>query len=233
MPRGQYFKGKRGAASEYVSIPWDKVSTIPDGLSAVDAAALVTTVSTALLGLRDKAKLQPGEKLLVRGASGGLGSAAVQVGKALGAHVTGLARAENADRVKELGADEVFDYRTTKPADLGKFDVIFDAVGTDLYAFRRQLAPGGRMMGAAIDFNRFLRSALSGAASAVFGSRRIRTFSASPDAKLLGEVRDLVAKTGIRAPIAGVRPLAEIADAHRALEKGGGVGKQVLVVSES
>ncbi len=117
-----------GSAAEYVTVPAERVGRVPDGLDLVDAAAL-PVATTAVTALRDKAGLRPGERLLVRGAAGGVGNAAVQLGRAYGAEVTALARAANVDFVRGLGAHRALDHRTVRPADLGRFDVVLDAAG--------------------------------------------------------------------------------------------------------
>lgn len=146
----------------------------------MEAVSLLAGGTTSLTALTDKSRLRPGERLLVRGGSGGVGSVAVQVGKVLGAHVTALAGAGNLGFVRSLGADEAFDYRTTGPDGLGTFDVVLDTVGTRHAAFRKLLAPGGRMVALAFDVDNLVPSLAYIAASAVHGSRRVRFFSGNP-----------------------------------------------------
>jgi NADPH:quinone reductase-like Zn-dependent oxidoreductase len=191
----------------------------------VQAVAL-SVGTTAITALRDLAKLAPGERLLVRGATGGVGYVAVQLGKAMGAHVTGLASAANLDLVKELGADEAIDYRA--PGDLGRFDVILDTVGTGLPAFRRLLTPRGRMVTIAFDPGRPVRSLGYIATHAVRRRRWVRFFSGNPTTPLLAELGRWVASGAIRPQVDRVFPLADVAAAHRALEEGGVRGKVVV-----
>jgi NADPH:quinone reductase-like Zn-dependent oxidoreductase len=215
-----------GSAAEYVAVHPRQLALSPVGLDLVHAAALPGVGTTAITALRDKAKLRRGERLLVRGASGGVGSVAVQVGKAHGAHVTALAGERNLDFVRELGADEAIDYRTA-PADLGRFDVVLDTFGSTPRAYRRLLAPGGRMVGIAF------RSAADVGyllASTVFGSRRVRFFSGRPEADLFADLAALVESGAVRPVVDAVYPLAEVAEAHRALEAGGVRGKYVIRV---
>lgn len=167
----------------------------------------------------------------MRGGSGGVGSVAVQFGKVLGAHVTALAGARNLDFVRGLGADEAFDYRTTEPAQLGTFDVVLDTVGTQHRAYRRLLAPGGRMVAVSFDVDRLLPSLSYLLASAVHGSRRVRFFSGNPHTELLTRVARYAEEGGIRPVVDTVHPLAEVAAAHRALEDGGVRGKHVIRVA--
>ncbi|MFJ6573860.1 NAD(P)-dependent alcohol dehydrogenase [Streptomyces sp. NPDC091292] len=223
MPRSQGF----GSAAEYVAVPPRHLALAPAGLDLVAAAALPAG-TTAITALRDKARITAGERLLVRGASGGVGSVAVQLGRAYGARVTALAGAKNLDLVRELGADEAFDYRTTGPADLGRFDVVLDTVGTEFRAYRRLLAPGGRMVTISFDGDHILTSLSCILASTVFGSRRVRFFSGNPTRELFDELTRLTESGAIRPVVDTVHPLADIAGAHRALEAGGVRGKHVI-----
>jgi NADPH:quinone reductase-like Zn-dependent oxidoreductase len=218
--------GRRmGSAAEYVAVPADRLDHLPAGLDPVQAAALPVG-TTAITALRDVAALAPGERLLVRGATGGVGYIAVQLGKAMGAHVTGLASAANLDLAKDLGADETVDYRV--PGDLGRFDVVLDTVGTDLPVFRRLLTERGRMVTIAFDLDRPLRSVSYIAANAVRRKRWIRAFSGNPRTPLFAELGRWVTTGAIRPVVDRVFPLADIAAAHRTLEQGGVRGKIVV-----
>lgn len=139
-----------GSAAEYVTVPAERLGHVPEGIGMVEAASLPMG-TTAVTALCDQAELRPGETLLVRGAAGGVGNIAVQLGVAHGAEVTGLTSADTLDFVRGLGAHHAFDHRTVTPADLGTFDVILDTVGSDTDAFRALLNPGGRMVTIAPD----------------------------------------------------------------------------------
>ncbi|MEW1721568.1 NAD(P)-dependent alcohol dehydrogenase [Streptomyces sp. NPDC093109] len=219
-----------GSAAEYVAVSPGKIAPAPAGLTPAEAVSLLAGGTTALTALRDKARLRPGERLLVRGGAGGVGSVAVQLGKSLGAHVTALASAASEDFVRGLGADEVLDYRTNRAADLGRFDVVLDTVGTEQPAYRRLLSPGGRMVAIAFDEAHVLPSLARILASTVHGSRRIRVFSGNPDHQLLADVTERVETDGIRPVVDTVRPLSEIGAAHRALEAGGVRGKHIIQI---
>ncbi|MFI6290273.1 NAD(P)-dependent alcohol dehydrogenase [Nonomuraea sp. NPDC050790] len=225
MARSQGF----GSAAEYVVVRPRQLAFAPAGLDLVQAAALPVG-TTAITALRDKARLAPGERLLVRGAAGGVGSLAVQLGRAYGAHVTALAGKANLDLVHDLGAHEAHDYRTTGPADLGRFDVILDAVGTGLPAWRRLLTPRGRMVAIAFDIDHVAASLGFILASSVYGSRRVRFFSGNPTHELFAELTRLTESGALRPVVDTVHPLSGIAGAHRALEAGGVRGKHVIQV---
>ncbi|MFI9274509.1 NAD(P)-dependent alcohol dehydrogenase [Kitasatospora sp. NPDC052896] len=219
-----------GSAAEFVAVRPRQLAFAPPGLDPVRAAALPGVGTTAITALRDQARLAAGERLLVRGASGGVGSVAVQLGRACGARVTALAGAGNLDLVRDLGADEAFDYATTGAADLGPFDVVLDTVGTDFAAYRRLLAPGGRMVSITFDHRHPVASLGYLLASAAFGPRRVRFFSGHPTHQLLVDLAQLVQEGAIRPVVDTVYPLADIARAHRALEAGGVRGKIVVAV---
>ncbi|MFD5753607.1 NAD(P)-dependent alcohol dehydrogenase [Streptomyces sp. NPDC127033] len=234
VPRSRILRGRSGSAAEYVAVRPRQVALAPAGTDLVRAAALPIVGTTAVTALRDKARLRPGERLLVRGASGGVGHVAVQLGRALGARVTALTGAGNLDFARELGADEAYDYRTTGPDELGTFDVVLDTVGKDLRAYRALLAPGGRMVAIAFDPGRPVPAIGYVLGSAVFGSRRIRAFSGNPLHQDFADLTGYVESGAVRPVVAAVHPLAEIAAAHRALEGGGVRGKHVVqVVSPS
>lgn len=216
-----------GSAAQYVTLRPERLGRVPDGLDLVAAAAL-PVATTAVTALRDKAALRPGERLLVRGAAGGVGNAAVQLGQAYGAEVTALARAANLAFVRTLGAHHAVDHRTVSPAQLGLFDVILDTAGTDLPAVRRMLKPGGRMVTIAFDLTRPAASLGYIAASAVHGRGRVRFFSGNPKRALFDDLARQVTAGKLRPAVDTIFPLEETAAAHRALEAGGVRGKYVV-----
>ncbi len=218
-----------GSAAEYLTTRPERLGRIPGRLDLHEAAALPVG-TTAITALRDKAGLRPGERLLVRGATGGVGYVAVQLGKAMGAHVTGLARADNLGLVRDLGADEALDYRTTTPAGLGRYDVVLDTVGKDLAAYRRLLTPKGRMVAIAFDLDRMAASLGYVFASAVHGRGRVRFFSGNPKTDLFDDLATFVEQGALRPVVDRVFPLDAIGEAHRALEAGGVRGKYVVRV---
>ncbi|WDG29650.1 NAD(P)-dependent alcohol dehydrogenase [Streptomyces sp. CA-278952] len=217
-----------GSAAEYVSVRPRQIAYAPENVTLTESVSLVAGGTTSLTALRDKARLRAGERLLVRGASGGVGSVAVQLGKALGAHVTGLASAKNLGFVRDLGADEAVDHRATPLAGLDRFDVVLDTVGTEHRALQQRLASGGRLVSIAFDIDRPVRSIGYIAGSAVQGRRRVRFFSGNPKHDLLAELAGYVERGDLRPVVDTVHPLADIAAAHRALEAGGVRGKHVI-----
>ncbi|MCP3012506.1 NAD(P)-dependent alcohol dehydrogenase [Nocardiopsis dassonvillei] len=219
-----------GSVADHVVVPERRLASAPGNLGLLEAAALPGAGTTALTALTDKARLAPGERLLVRGATGGVGNVAVQLGKALGAEVTALAGARNLDWIRGLGADEALDYRTTRPQDLGRFDVIVDLVGTDLGAYQARLRRRGRMVALAFDPDRVLRSLLGTGLRAAVRPGRTKLFSNNPSAERIAELTRAAEEGRIRPVVDTVFPMAGIAEAHRRLEAGGVRGKYVIDV---
>lgn len=224
--------GRRtGSMAEYVAVSPRRIAPAPDNLTPEEAVSLLAGATTAVTALRDKAALQPGERLLVRGGSGGVGSVAVQVGRLLGAHVVALAGGGNLDFVRGLGAEDVRDHRRTPLSTLGRFDVVLDTVGTEQSRVRGLLAPGGRMVAVTVDFDRPLAGIGTVLGSVVHGKGRIRAFSGNPDSALLAEAGRLAERGDVVPVVDTVHPLDRVADAHRALEAGGVRGKHVVRVA--
>jgi len=147
-PGDEVFGWGAGAFAEYVRAPEDHLIRKPARLSFEEAAAIGVSASTALQLLRDDGKVQPGQKVLINGASGGVGTFAVQVAKAFGAEVTGVTSTSNLDLVRSIGADHVIDYTTTDFTSGGpRYDLILDNVGNHSMArTRRALTPNGLLI---------------------------------------------------------------------------------------
>lgn len=219
--------GLRGANAEYLAIAETAaVSPMPPGIPFADAASVPFGALTALSFLRDVARLRAGERVLVVGAAGGVGVFAVQVAKHLGAQVTGLCSAENADLVRGLGADAVIDRRSgARGVAAGAFDVVLDTAGAASFAeWRPALSAHGRHV--------FLSFGLREMAQAAMTWRRRRPralcgFSANDPADL-AEIAALLAAGALR-PVIGRRfRLDEIAAAHRHVDSGRKRGSAVL-----
>jgi NADPH:quinone reductase-like Zn-dependent oxidoreductase len=215
-----------GAAAEYVTVSTDRIAPAPAGISPSDAASLVVAGATALIALRDSTHLASGERVLVRGAAGGVGTAAVQLAHAMGGHVTALARDRHAAALGDLGADRVLGY-DADAEQTGSFDVIVDVVGSDLECHRRRLTKNGRMVTVGLSASALAAIGLS----TIHGSRRIRTFSSNPDTPLLRDLAGYVASGALRPVVSDVFPLADIAAAHQAFSRGGILGKHVIAVA--
>ena len=146
-PGDEVFGGKGGAWAEYVVIAEKFLVMKPANITFEQAGSVQIAGLTALQGLRDKGKVQPGQKVLINGASGGVGTFAVQIAKHFGAHVTGVCSGRNVEMVRSLGADHVIDYTKEDFTKSGqRYDVIIDNVGNrSISEFRRVLTPKGNM----------------------------------------------------------------------------------------
>ncbi|AEB44498.1 alcohol dehydrogenase zinc-binding domain-containing protein [Micromonospora maris AB-18-032] len=224
-----------GTLAEYARVPADNLVSVPANLSIVDAAAVPTSAMTALQALRDIANVQPGQTVLVTGASGGVGSFAVQIAKAFGAEVTGVCSTPNLDLVRSLGADHVVDYTTTDFTRTEKrYDIILDNVATQpLAAVRRALTPtgtlipisgrGGRWLG---PLGRIVKArVLSG-----FTRQRLKPLVSVEKRQDLLTLADLLATGQVTPVIDRTYPLDEAADALRYVGAGHTRGKVVVTI---
>jgi NADPH:quinone reductase-like Zn-dependent oxidoreductase len=211
-----------GAHAEYVCVSENgALAPMPAGVSHAEAAALVD--GTALSFLRDKAKLHPGQRILINGASGSVGTAAVQHARAFGATVTAVCSGANEALVRRLGAEEVIDYTKEDFTRTGQtYDVIFDAVGTSSFSrCRNALKRGGVYLTAASS----LRILLQMARTKAFGTRKaIVAFTGlRPTREKLNDllyVTELVAAAKMVPVVDATYPLRQIADAHRYVDTG-------------
>ena len=211
-----------GAHAQYVCLSENgALAPKPADLSHAEAAALVD--GTALYFLRDKAKLHAGQSILINGASGSVGTAAVQYASASGATVTAVCSGANEALVRRLGAEEVIDYTKEDFTRTGRtYDVIFDAVGTSSFSrCRSALNPGGVYLTAASS----LRILLQMAWTKAFGNRKaVIAFSGlRPARDKLADLRyvtELVAATKVVPVVDTIYPLQQVADAHRYVDTG-------------
>jgi NADPH:quinone reductase-like Zn-dependent oxidoreductase len=147
-PGDEVYAAASGAFAEYAAAPQEKIALKPAEFTFEQAAALPTAAVTALQGLRDAGRVRPGQKVLINGASGGVGHFAVQIARALGAEVAGVCSTRNVEMVRSLGAGRVFDYTREDFTRSGQqFDLILDNVSSRSFAdLRRVLAPGGQIV---------------------------------------------------------------------------------------
>ncbi|MCU1415909.1 MAG: NADPH:quinone reductase and related Zn-dependent oxidoreductase [Schumannella sp.] len=228
------FGAGRGAFAEYAIASEDKLASRPAGVTAQQAAASAVSGVTAVQAL-DAGRVAAGQRVLVLGASGGVGSFVVQIAKALGAHVTGVASTSKLESVRALGADEVIDYTTTDATDGSqRYDLIVDMGGNrPLAVLRRALGPRGRAVivggedGGGRVLGGFQRSMFAGLASAVRRQRVVGLVSLTTTADLL-RVGELLASGTMTSRVDGVYPLTQTADAIRRLEARHVRGKLVI-----
>lgn len=218
-----------GGFAEYVCAKETALVKKPANLSWEEAAALPVAALTALQGLRDKGKIQPGQKVLVNGASGGVGTFGVQMAKAFGAEVTGVCSTRNLTMVRELGADQVVDYTKTDFTRTGqRYDLILDAIGNRSVAdLRRALTAQGICAVAGFtSLTGLLQIVLLGS----WGGQPVSSFLAQPNQADLQTIADLLASAKVRSVIDRCYPLAETAEAIRYLETGRARGKVVITI---
>jgi NADPH:quinone reductase-like Zn-dependent oxidoreductase len=216
-----------GGFAEYVSVPVDVMSSKPPNLSFEEAAAVPMAAVTALQGLRHHGEIQPAQKVLVNGASGGVGTFAVQIAKSYGPEVTGVTSTRNLDLVRSLGADHVVDYTTTDFVASGRhYDRILDTVGNrSVPDLRRALAEGGKA--AVTGFTSVAK--LMGVS--LRGGNDIAMVQAHVTTKDLELLSELIAAGKVRPQIDRRYSFAEIPAAIAYLEQGRARAKVVVGVT--
>jgi NADPH:quinone reductase-like Zn-dependent oxidoreductase len=240
-PGDEVFGNRTGAFAEYVCARADRaVALKPASVTFEQAASVPVAALTALQGLRDKGKVQPGQKVLINGASGGVGTFAVQIAKTFGADVTGVCSTRNLDLVRSLGADHVIDYTKedfSKGAE--RYDVILDNVGTQpLSGFRRVLKPNGIcvMIGGGGPNEGNWVGPMSRPIKAMlispFISQKIGMMMAQGNKDDLNTMADLMQSGKVKPVIDRTYPLSQIAEAMRYLEAGHARGKVIITVGQ-
>ena len=219
-----------GAYAEYVAVATDRVAKVPSGLSLEEAAAVPLAALTALQALRDKAELATGKHVLINGASGGVGTFAVQIAKTFGARVTAACSGRNVELVRGLGADEVIDYNSDDIAPAGpRYDVVFGAVNTlPLLRWRRALRPEGKI----VTVNPLFENAVVAQLAGAIGRVRLEGVLVRPSGADLETVGAWISDGKVRPVIDCSYPLHDAATAHRYSESRRVRGKLVLVVDE-
>ncbi len=233
-PGDEVFGAGTGALAEYVSVR-DGVARKPQNVTMEEAAAAVTG-RTALQGLRDKGGLHPGQKVLINGASGGVGTFAVQIAKALGAEVTAVCSTRNVDIARSLGADRVIDYtREDFTRDDTRYDVLLDVAGSRRWSdYKRVLKPdaklvivgapkGGRFLGPVRRMARLTLASVPSSQKAVF-------FIAKPTKEDLNVLRDLLESGKVKPVIDRTYPLSDVKVAFDYLAEGHAQGKVVVTI---
>ena len=232
QPGDEVFASCSHTLAEYVSVAADKAATKPTNLTFAEAAAVPTAAVTALQGLRDAGKVRAGLQVLINGASGGVGTFAVQIAKAFGAQVTGVCSTRNVDMVRALGADHVIDY-TQEDFTQGsrRYDLILDNVASRSFSeLRRVLTPQGMIVpnsghgGMGYVLKAFVLSP--------FTRQVTGMYLASPNDKDLAVLKDLIETGKVRPVIDRTYPLHQTPDAFRYLEESHAQGKVVITVIE-
>src|SRR6266550_311425 len=238
----EVFGGKTGAFAEYICVLADRaVAPKPNNVTFEEAASVPVAAITALQGLRDKGHIQAGQKVLVNGASGGVGTFAVQIAKAFGAEVTGVCSTRNVDLVRSTGADHVIDYTKEDFTKTDQhYDMIYDLVGNHSFSERRRiLKPNGICVLAGIGgagvhpgmlgriggnfWNAFLSN---------FSNQKFPFYIAKLTKDDLNVLRDLMQSGKVAPVIDRTYKMSETQDAVRYLEEGHARGKVVITINE-
>ena len=234
-PGDEVFGMRTGAFAEYVAVWEDRVVSKPSNVTFEQAAAVPVAALTALQGLRDQGKVRSGQKVLINGASGGVGTFAVQIAKSLGAEVTGVSSTRNVELVRSIGADHVVDY-TKEDFTRGalRYDVIIDNVGNhSLSDLRRVLVPNGTYVMIGGPSGRWIDPfprVLAALVTSWFVDQEMRFFISQLNKQDLTILRDLI-QAGKVTPVVDRRyKLSEMPRAIEYLETGRARGKVVIVV---
>jgi len=230
-PGDAVFGACNGSLAEFVHIAEDKLAPIPANLTVEQAAAVPEAAVSALMGLRDAGKIQPGQKVLINGASGGVGTFAVQIAKAFGAEVTGVCSTRNVDLVRSIGADHVVDYTREDFTQNGqRYDLILDNVASRSFSdLRRTLTPQGKIIpnsghaGMGYVFKAF--------ALALARREHGSMYLAVPDSQNLAPLKDLIEAGKVTPVIDKTYPLSEAPAAFRYLVEEHARGKVVITVA--
>jgi NADPH:quinone reductase-like Zn-dependent oxidoreductase len=221
-----------GGFAEYVCAPEDTLAVKPPGISFDEAAAVPLAAVTALQGLRDKGGIQPEHKVLINGASGGVGTFAVQLAKTFGAEVTAVCSVSKVEMARSLGADHVIDYTREDFTRSGQYyDIIFSVSGYyPLMAYRRALRPNGRYIMVGGKGAQFFEALVIGPLVSKFGNKKMGALSAKPSQQDLVFLSGLLASGKVKSVIDRRYPLSQTADAIRYVEAGHASGKVVITM---
>jgi NADPH:quinone reductase-like Zn-dependent oxidoreductase len=231
---GDIFESGLGGFAEYVSAREDALVLKPANLTFDEVAAVPVAALTALQGLRDKGQIQPGQKVLINGASGGVGTFAVQIAKAFGAEVTAVCSTRNVDMVRSILADQVIDYTKedfTKKEQ--QYDLILAANGYHpILAYKHALSPKGRYVMSGGSMAQMFQAMALGPVISMTGSQKMGNFLARANQKDLLFIKELL-EAGKIVPVIDKRySLSEVADALRYFGEGHAKGKVVITVDQ-
>lgn len=215
-----------GANAEYVCVPEKFAAIKPVNMSHIEAAAVPDTGGTALTGLRDKVTIKEGQRVLIFGASGGVGTYAVQIARTFTSEVTGVCSTSAVSMVKSLGAKSVIDYTKEDFTKNGQtYDIIFDAVGRKVTSYskcKNSLTKNGIFV--TVDPQSTMFKYML--------NKKVRGYMGNINAEKLDYLRDLIEAGKIKSVVDKVYPLSQIAEAHRYYEEGHPKGKVVITLQE-
>jgi NADPH:quinone reductase-like Zn-dependent oxidoreductase len=221
-----------GGFAEYVSVPESALVLKPANLSFEEAAAVPMAATTALQGLRDQGQIQPGQKVLINGASGGVGTFALQIAKSFGAEVTAVCSSGKLDLARSLGADHVIDYIKEDFTQNGQqYDLILAVNGYHpISAYKRALAPKGIYVMAGGSTTQIFQAMFLGALMSITGGKKMGSVSAKLNQKDLALLKELLEAGKVVPVIDRWYPLSETPEALRYLGQGHAKGKVVITV---
>jgi NADPH:quinone reductase-like Zn-dependent oxidoreductase len=234
-PGDEVFGSCPGAFAEYACARESDLAMKPHNVSFEQAASVSVAGLTALQGLRDKGQIQPGQKVLINGAAGGVGTFAVQIAKSFGAEVTGVCSTRNVEMVRSIGADKVIDYTREDFTSSGQhYDVFFDLVANHSFSERRRvLTPkgiyiGAGLLGRKLSLIGLLGSGIKESVLALFVSQKFGSFMTKMNQKDLTAIGALMEEGKVTPVIDRHYSLSEAAEAVRYLEEGHARGKVII-----
>ncbi|MEQ8971999.1 MAG: NAD(P)-dependent alcohol dehydrogenase [Coleofasciculus sp. C1-SOL-03] len=218
-----------GAYAEYAVVSEQAACLKPNNMTPIQAAAVPLAALTALQGLRNQGKIQPGHQVLINGSSGGVGSFAVQIAKALAAQVTAVCSTKNVELVKSLGADRVIDYTIQDVTqDTAKYDIVFNTVAHQTFSrWQKMLKPRGVY----VTTLPTVESVVQTLFTSIFPGKTAKLIRVKPSGKDLTFLKELIEANKIQSVIEETYPLSDVAQAHSISEQGHVVGKLVIRVT--
>ena len=232
QPDDEVFGMVKGGFAEYACAPENALALKPVNLSFEEAAAVPMAAVTALQGLRDEGQIQAGQKVLINGASGGVGTFAVQIAKSFGAEVTAVCSTRNLDQARSIGADHIIDYTKEDFTKNGQqYDLVFAANGYhSLSAYKRALTPKGIYIMAGGSMAQIFQSMLMGSMMSETGGKTMGGVSAKRSQQDLVFIKELFEAGKVKSVIDRRYPLSEAAEALRYLGEGHAKGKIVVTM---
>ena len=221
-----------GSFAEYICVPEIALALKPDNVSFEQAAAVPMAALTALQGLRDQGKIKPGQKVLIQGASGGVGTFAVQIAKAFGAHVTAVTSPRNLDQARALGADQVIDYTKEDFTKSGQcYDLILAANGYHPLAdYKRALTPRGIYVMAGGTASQIFQAMILGSWMSERAGKKMGGFTSRANQTDLVCLKEWIEVGKVKPVVDKCYPLTEAAEAFRYLGTGHARGKVVITI---
>ena len=222
-----------GSLAEYVCARENVFVIKPANMTFEEAAAVPMAAVTALQGLRNKGEIRPGQKVLINGASGGVGTFAVQIAKSFGAEVTAVCSTGNSELARSMGADHVIDYAQTDFTRNGQqYDLILGANGYhSIFAYRRALSPHGRYVMSGGSNAQMFQGMLLGPFVSKKGGKKLGSIGAKPDREALSFLKQLLVEKKVAPVIDRRYPLEKAAEAFRYLESGHAKGKVIITLT--